>query len=101
MRTALYAVRPGGYIVEAGLPTRPVTLPIVTLTLRGLTLIGSVCYSLRCWPEVIDEIVSGRLPAERIVSGHVDLAHAVEDGFERLLDPAQDAVKVLVGVGSA
>ena len=30
--------RPGGRIVEAGLPTRPVTLRIGTLMLRGITL---------------------------------------------------------------
>jgi (R,R)-butanediol dehydrogenase/meso-butanediol dehydrogenase/diacetyl reductase len=45
---------------------------------------------------VITLIASGRLPAERIVTAEVPLADAVEEGFDKLLDPASDHIKILV-----
>jgi (R,R)-butanediol dehydrogenase / meso-butanediol dehydrogenase / diacetyl reductase len=100
LQAALGALRPGGRAVQAGLPTRPVTLDIAALMLRGLSLVGSVGYPLRSWPALITEVVSGRLPVERVVTGRVALEQAVRDGFEPLVNPHDGAVKVLVELGA-
>jgi (R,R)-butanediol dehydrogenase/meso-butanediol dehydrogenase/diacetyl reductase len=106
LQTALGVLRPGGRVVQTGLPTQPVTLDVASLMLRGLSIVGSVGYPLRSWPVLMEEVASGRLPAERVVTGHVDMESAVQDGFERLLTPAAQAdeehpaVKILVDVGT-
>jgi (R,R)-butanediol dehydrogenase/meso-butanediol dehydrogenase/diacetyl reductase len=100
IQAALAAVRPGGRVVQAGVPVRPPTLDLASLMLRGLTIVGSVGFPVRCWPELMDEVASGALPIDRLMTGRVTMENAVADGFERLLDPAGDAIKILVEVGS-
>ncbi|MGA8337941.1 MAG: zinc-binding dehydrogenase, partial [Solirubrobacteraceae bacterium] len=100
IQAALAAVRPGGRVVQAGVPVRPPTLDLASLMLRGLTIVGSVGFPVRCWPELMDEVASGALPIDRVMTGRVTMENAVADGFERLLDPAGDAIKILVDVGS-
>lgn len=98
---ALAALRPGGRVVQTGVPAGPTTLDLKSLMLRGLTIAGSVGYPTDCWPEVMAAVVSGRFPVERVITGEVGIDAAVSDGFEPLLDPAGDAVKVLVDLQAA
>jgi (R,R)-butanediol dehydrogenase/meso-butanediol dehydrogenase/diacetyl reductase len=93
---ALAALRPGGRVVQTGVPAGPTTLDLKSLMLRGLTIAGSVGYPTDCWPEVMEAVASGRYPVERVITGEVGIGAAVSDGFDLLLDPAGDAVKVLV-----
>jgi (R,R)-butanediol dehydrogenase/meso-butanediol dehydrogenase/diacetyl reductase len=96
IQSALAALRPGGRVVQTGVPVGPTTLDLTSLMLRGLTIAGSVGYPLDCWPEVMGAVAAGMYPVERLISGEVTIDTAVAAGFERLLDPAGDAVKVLV-----
>ena len=66
------------------------------LTFRDVSLKGVNCFPVTSWPRVIRLIASGRLPAQRIVTGQVDLASAIEHGFDALLDPDSDHIKILV-----
>jgi (R,R)-butanediol dehydrogenase/meso-butanediol dehydrogenase/diacetyl reductase len=99
IRDALAALRPGGRVVQTGVPPALTTLELRSLMMRGLSIVGSVGYPLRCWPTVIEEVVSGRYPVERVISGKVTLDTAVRLGFDRMLDPDGGAVKVLIDVG--
>ena len=90
------AVRPGATIVQTALHLRPVQIDPTRLTLRDVSLKGVNCFPVTSWPRVIRLIASGRLPAERIVTGQVKLASAIEDGFHALLDPNSDHIKILV-----
>jgi (R,R)-butanediol dehydrogenase/meso-butanediol dehydrogenase/diacetyl reductase len=45
-------------------------------------------------------IASGRYPVEKIVTAEVEMDDIVPAGFEALLDPQGDQVKVLVEVGA-
>jgi (R,R)-butanediol dehydrogenase/meso-butanediol dehydrogenase/diacetyl reductase len=45
---------------------------------------------------VIDMLADGRLDPEPFVTGHIGLDAIVEDGFESLLDPESEHVKILV-----
>jgi (R,R)-butanediol dehydrogenase/meso-butanediol dehydrogenase/diacetyl reductase len=50
------------------------------------------------WPRVISLIQSGKLPVEKIISGHIRAEDVVEQGFRRLLDPRGDQMKILVNL---
>jgi (R,R)-butanediol dehydrogenase/meso-butanediol dehydrogenase/diacetyl reductase len=101
IHASLAALRPGGRVVQAGVPVRPTPLDLASLMLRGLTIVGSVGFPVRCWPELMDEVAAGALPIDRVLTGRVTMENAVADGFERLLDPGGDAIKILIEVGSA
>ena len=66
--------------------------------LRGLTIVGSVGFPVRCWPELMDAVVRGA-PDRSGPDRAGDDGGAVADGFERLLDPGGDAIKILIEVG--
>ena len=47
------------------------------------------------------EVASGALPIDQVMTGRVTIEDAVAEGFERLLDPSGDEIKILVDIGSA
>ncbi len=95
---ALASLRAGGVVVQTGVPGAPPTLDLRSLMLRGQSIIGSVGYPLSCWPTVMDEVASGRYPVEQILSATVPFDDGLSDVFERLLDPAGDALKIVIDV---
>ena len=56
---ALASLRPGGVVVQTGVPATPPTLDLRSLMLRGLSIVAVlVGYPLSCWPTVMDEVAS-------------------------------------------
>jgi (R,R)-butanediol dehydrogenase / meso-butanediol dehydrogenase / diacetyl reductase len=88
----------GGVIVQTALSTRPVQLDAShKLTFRDVTYKGVYCYPVTSWPRVIGLVGSGVLPADAIVTATISLEQ-LTDGFEALLDPAGDALKIIVRI---
>jgi (R,R)-butanediol dehydrogenase/meso-butanediol dehydrogenase/diacetyl reductase len=96
LQTAIGAVRAAGRISQTGLHTRPAAIDPMILSEREVTLAGTWCYRVTDWPRIIDLISRGRYPVESIVSARIDMADIVDQGFETLLSPSGDQVKVLV-----
>ena len=96
LRSCLDAVRTDGTVAQVGLHVKDATLDLMAVSQRELTLKGTWCYSVHEWPRIIAMIASGVLPVERTVSARTSLDRTVDDGFERLIDPAGDQVKMLV-----
>jgi (R,R)-butanediol dehydrogenase/meso-butanediol dehydrogenase/diacetyl reductase len=101
IQASLAALRPGGRVVQTGVPVRPAEIDLARLMLSGLSMVGSVGYSIRCWPELMAEVAAGALPIDQVMTGRVAMQDAVEQGFERLLDPDGDQIKILIDVGGA
>lgn len=68
----------------------------MVLSEHDITLAGTWCYPVTDWPRIIDLISRGRYPVEKVVSAQIEMADVVEKGFETLLSPTGDQVKVLV-----
>jgi (R,R)-butanediol dehydrogenase/meso-butanediol dehydrogenase/diacetyl reductase len=96
LEACIDAVRPGATVVQTALHSKPVQIDPTRLTLRDVSLKGVNCFPVTSWPRVIRLIASGRLPAERVVTATIGLAGAIEDGFQALLDPEGDHIKILV-----
>jgi (R,R)-butanediol dehydrogenase/meso-butanediol dehydrogenase/diacetyl reductase len=94
--TCVAAVRGGGTVMQTALHTLPAAVDMRSVTLRDLTIRGANCFPVDSWPRVIDLIASGRLPAERIITGSVGIEDAISRGFDALLDPDGDQIKILV-----
>jgi len=98
IQASLAALAPGGRVVQTGVPVRPTELDLARLMLSGLSIVGSVGYPIRCWPELMGEVASGALSIERVMTARIPINDAVSDGFERLLDPSGDDIKILVDI---
>jgi len=96
LQTALASVRSAGRVAQTGLHTRPAAIDAMLLAQRDLTLVGTWCYPVTDFPRIAGLIASGRLPVENIVTAKIAMADIVERGFQPLLSPTGDQVKVLV-----
>jgi (R,R)-butanediol dehydrogenase/meso-butanediol dehydrogenase/diacetyl reductase len=95
LNAGIDAVRPQGTVVQTGLHVRPATTYPERWASKDITIEGTWCYAVTDWPRVIRLIAGGRYPVERIVTATVGLEDVVVDGFDRLIDPTGDQVKVL------
>ncbi|MGA1835392.1 2,3-butanediol dehydrogenase [Herbiconiux sp. 11R-BC] len=96
LQTALDAVRSSGRITQTGLHTRPATIDPMILAQREITYNGTWCYRLTDWPRIIGLIADRGLPVEKVVTGRIDAVDLVQKGFDVLLSPKGEQVKVLV-----
>jgi (R,R)-butanediol dehydrogenase/meso-butanediol dehydrogenase/diacetyl reductase len=100
LNAAVEAVRPQGTVVQTGLHTRPASTFPERWSAKDITIEGTWCYSVRDWPRVIRLIARGRYTVERVVTAQLPLENVVTEGFDRLIDPAGDQVKVLASARS-
>jgi (R,R)-butanediol dehydrogenase/meso-butanediol dehydrogenase/diacetyl reductase len=95
LTTALASTRRRGAVVQTGLHTRPATLDAMMLSEKDVSLIGSWCYLITDWPRIIRLIASGKYPVEKVVTAQIPLEDVVARGFDVLVDPRGDQLKVL------
>ena len=95
LATALTSVRPRGAIVQTGLHTKPATLDAMMLSAKDVSLVGSWCYLITDWPRIIRLIGSGKYPVGKAVTAQIQLEDVVPQGFDVLVDPRGDQLKVL------
>ncbi|MGI8334515.1 alcohol dehydrogenase catalytic domain-containing protein [Actinomadura scrupuli] len=96
LATCISRTRRSGTVVQTGLHTRPATIDAMALSEKDLSLIGSWCYRITDWPRVIRLVASGKYPVEKVVTGQIGLEEVVTKGFDVLVDPAGDQLKILV-----
>jgi (R,R)-butanediol dehydrogenase/meso-butanediol dehydrogenase/diacetyl reductase len=96
LQTCLASVRSAGRVAQTGLHTRPASIDPMVLAQRDITLVGTWCYPVTDFPRIVGLIGSGRCPVDKVVSTRIAIDDIVEKGFEALLSPTGDQVKVLV-----
>jgi (R,R)-butanediol dehydrogenase/meso-butanediol dehydrogenase/diacetyl reductase len=96
LSTCVTETRRAGRIVQTGLHTKPATLDAMLLSEKDLSLLGSWCYRLTDWPRIIRLVAAGRYPVERVLTNRIGLADVVRAGFEALIDPLSNDLKILV-----
>lgn len=93
----LDAVRGKGTVVQAGLHTAPATIDVMSqLSLKDARVEATWCYPVQSWPRVARLAASGRFPIESVVSHRTSIDGVVDEGFEPLVDPTGNELKVLV-----
>jgi (R,R)-butanediol dehydrogenase / meso-butanediol dehydrogenase / diacetyl reductase len=95
LATGLTSVRPRGSIVQTGLHTKPATLDAMLLSQKDISLVGSWCYLITDWPRIIRLVASGKYPVGKAVTARIQLEDVVSRGFDVLVDPRGDQLKVL------
>ncbi len=101
LTTAMNSVRSRGSIVQTGLHTRPATIDAMRLAEKDISYVGSWCYLITDWPRIIRLIASGKYPVSKAVTARIGLEDVVTKGFDVLVNPTGDQLKVLVSPTSA
>ena len=96
LAACLSNTRPRGTVVQTGLHTEPATIDAMLLAARDITLVGSWCYLITDWPRIIRLIASGKYPVSKAVTSTIALENVVTKGFDVLVNPNGDQVKILV-----
>ena len=95
LTTALNNTRRRGSVVQTGLHTKPATIDAMALSEKDISLIGSWCYLITDWPRIIRLIASQKYLVEKVVTAQIPLEKVVSQGFDVLVDPQGDQLKVL------
>jgi (R,R)-butanediol dehydrogenase/meso-butanediol dehydrogenase/diacetyl reductase len=65
------------------------------LSQKDVRLVGSWCYLITDWPRIIRLVASGKYPVGKAVTARIQLEDVVSRGFDVLVDPRGDQLKVL------
>jgi len=94
MATAFAIARPGSIVGAIGAP-HDVEVPIETVIFRNVGLRGGVAPARRYIPELLDDVLAGRINPGRVFDFETDLA-GIADGYAAMNE--RRAIKALVRV---
>jgi (R,R)-butanediol dehydrogenase/meso-butanediol dehydrogenase/diacetyl reductase len=95
------ATRKAGTVVQTGLHVDQASVTPMVWAEHDLSIIGTWCFRVYDFPRVTAQIASGALPVEKVITGRAPLEDAVAQGFDPLIDPEGDEIKVLVSAGGS
>ena len=96
LNTCVEAVRRQGRVVQVGLHMQPARIDAMLWALKDITVEATWCYPTQIWPRIARMIAAGSFPVEKVITARIDADDVVEEGFEALLDPAGENLKILV-----
>jgi (R,R)-butanediol dehydrogenase/meso-butanediol dehydrogenase/diacetyl reductase len=92
------SVKPTGTVVQVGLFVNVPRVNAFRISEKMVRYQGSWGFPITIGSRVVALIEAGRLPVERIVTGRVPLARAVQEGFDPLIAPGNANLKIMVDI---
>ena len=96
LNTCVKAVRRQGRVVQVGLHMKPASIDAMLWALKDITVEATWCYPTQIWPRIARMIAAGIFPVEKVITARIDAKDVVAKGFEALLDPSGEHLKILV-----
>ncbi len=93
-------VRRGGTVVQVGIFVHPPRVDMRLLTSKSIMLTTSFGFPITIGPRVIGMIAASQLPVEKIITGRIGLAEAVERGLAELARPGNEQLKILIAIAN-
>jgi (R,R)-butanediol dehydrogenase/meso-butanediol dehydrogenase/diacetyl reductase len=90
------AVRRQGTVVQTGLHMKPARIDAMLWALKDISVQATWCYPVTVWPRIARLIANGAFPVEKVITARIDAADVVSKGFEALLDPSGNNLKIVV-----
>ncbi|WP_394743119.1 2,3-butanediol dehydrogenase [Natronococcus roseus] len=100
--SAVQSTRRGGTITVGSLSEAEISTNTEEIVMAERTVTGTFCYgfpptSFRTeFDAIISSLADGAIDTETFVTGRISLDELIEGGFESLLDPETEHVKILV-----
>lgn len=92
---ALESVRPGGVVVNVAIAGKPLTVDLLPLILKEVSLLGSICYA-NDHQAAIDLLREHDFPIDQFITGRIALRDLVDQGIRPLAEEPEAHVKILV-----
>ncbi len=99
-RMAIEWVRRGGTVLLIGIYSAKLEIDFNDVVGREITVIGSVAASPGDMKATIELMAQGKIDVKPLISEIVPLSRAIEDGFNRMLDPNKDVFRIVIQPGS-
>jgi (R,R)-butanediol dehydrogenase/meso-butanediol dehydrogenase/diacetyl reductase len=96
LNACVEAVRRQGKVVQVGLHIKPASIDAMLWALKDITVEATWCYPTQVWPRIARMIEAGSFPVEKVITARIDAQDVVAKGFEALLDPSGEHLKILV-----
>ena len=96
LNACVESVRRQGKVVQVGLHMKPASVDAMLWALKDITVEATWCYPTQIWPRIARMIEAGTFPVEKVITARIGAEDVVEKGFEALLDPAGEQLKILV-----
>jgi (R,R)-butanediol dehydrogenase/meso-butanediol dehydrogenase/diacetyl reductase len=93
------AVKRTGTIAQVGLFVEPPRVDMFKVSEKGVRIVGCWGNDITLGPRLVGLVASGRFPVEKVITGRVTLDTAVAEGFDKLTQPGNDHLKILIAVG--
>ena len=90
------AVRRQGTVVQTGLHMKRASIDAMLWALKDISLEATWCYPVTIWPRIARLIATGAFPVEKVITARINAKDVVKMGFEALLDPAGNNLKIVV-----
>jgi len=100
--SAVRSTKRAGKITVGSVSDSDIATDMLDIVTTERTVVGTNCYgfppqSFRTeFDAIIQSLAAGEIDTDAFITGRVDLADITEDGFEELLDPETEHVKILV-----
>ena len=92
------AVRLGETVVQVGRHAKPATIDAMLQAQKDTGVEATWCFRVPTWRRIVSMIEAGRHLAAKVVTAEIAAGKIISEGFERLLDPAGNHLKILVRV---
>jgi (R,R)-butanediol dehydrogenase / meso-butanediol dehydrogenase / diacetyl reductase len=99
-RMAIEWTRRGGTTLLLGIYSTTPEIDFNSVVGAEKTVIGSVATSPGDLEAAVELVGQGKINVKPLVSAIVPLSRAIEDGFERMLDPNKDVYRIVIKPGS-
>ena len=99
-RMAIEWTRRGGTTLLLGIHSTKPEIDFNTIVGPEITVIGSVATSPGDLEAAVELVGCGKINLKPLVSSVVPLSRAIEDGFERMLDPNKEVFRIVIQPGS-
>jgi (R,R)-butanediol dehydrogenase/meso-butanediol dehydrogenase/diacetyl reductase len=96
LNACVHAVRRQGKVVQVGLHMKPASIDAMLWALKDISVEATWCYPTQIWPRIARMIAAGTFPVEKVITARIAAEDVVAKGFEALLDPAGEHLKILV-----
>jgi (R,R)-butanediol dehydrogenase/meso-butanediol dehydrogenase/diacetyl reductase len=99
-RMAIEWTRRGGTTLLVGIYSTTPEIDFNSVVGAEITVIGSVATSPGDLEAAVELVGNGKINVKPLISDLVPLSRAMEDGFERMLDPNKDIYRIVIQPGS-
>ncbi len=99
-RMAIEWTRRGGTALLIGIYSTKPEMDFNSVVGREITVIGSVATSPGDMEAAVELIAQGKINVKPLISETVPLSRALEDGFNRMLDPNKEVFRIVIQPGS-